>query len=95
MLNQKKLNNHPLKNEWVRNEDLIIPESMAQGFGFIGMLEKQAHSGLRNFFLACLWSQKTSQTWLLLNPRSLERLLTESRDTGRIALLFILIGIRG
>ncbi len=34
----------------LRNEDLIIPESMAQGFGFIGVLEKQAHSGLRNCF---------------------------------------------
>ncbi len=45
---------------------------MAQGFGFIGVLEKQAHSaGYATVFLACLWSQKTSQTWVLLNPRSL------------------------
>jgi len=36
----------------LRNEDLIIPESMAQGFGFIGVLGKQAHSGLRNCFFS-------------------------------------------
>jgi len=44
---------------------------MAQDFGFTGVLGKQAHSGLRNFFLARLWSQKTSQTRVLLNSRSL------------------------
>ncbi len=31
-----------------RSEDLIIPESMAQGFGFTVVLGKQAHSWLRN-----------------------------------------------
>jgi len=34
----------------VRNEGLIIPESMAQDFGFTGALGKQAHSRLRNWF---------------------------------------------
>ena len=34
----------------LRSEDLIIPESMAQDFGFTGVLEKQAHSRLRNYF---------------------------------------------
>ena len=34
----------------LRNEDLIIPESMAQYFGFTGVLGKQAHSWLRNWF---------------------------------------------
>ena len=33
-----------------RNEDLIILESMAQDFGFTVVLEKQAHSRLRNCF---------------------------------------------
>jgi len=34
----------------LRDEDLIIPESMTQDFGFTGMLGKQAHSRLRNCF---------------------------------------------
>ena len=34
----------------LRNEGLIIPESMAQDFGFTGVLGKQAHSRLRNWF---------------------------------------------
>jgi len=34
----------------LRSENLIIPESMAQGFGFTGVLGKQAHSRLRNCF---------------------------------------------
>ena len=34
----------------LRNEDLIIPGSMTQDFGFTGMLGKQAHSKLRNCF---------------------------------------------
>lgn len=54
-----------------RSEDLIIPESMAQDFGFTVMLEKQAHSGLRCVFVVRLWGQKTSQTRVLLNFRSL------------------------
>ncbi len=33
-----------------RNEGLIIPERMAQDFGFTGVLGKQAHSRLRNWF---------------------------------------------
>ena len=45
---------------------------MAQDFGFTGVLGKQAHSkGYATVFLARLWSQKTSQTRVLLNPRSL------------------------
>ena len=34
----------------LRNEGLIRPESMAQYFGFTGVLGKQAHSRLRNWF---------------------------------------------
>ena len=34
----------------VRNEDLIISESMAQNFCFTDVLGKQAHSRLRNCF---------------------------------------------
>ena len=34
----------------LRNEDLIIPESMAQNFGCTVMLGKQVHSKLRNCF---------------------------------------------
>ena len=34
----------------LRSESLIIPESMAQDFGFTGVLVKQAHSRLRNCF---------------------------------------------
>ena len=34
----------------VLSEGLIIPESMAQDFGFTVVLEKQAHSRLRNCF---------------------------------------------
>ena len=37
-------------NKPFRNEDLIIPESMAQDFGCTVMLGKQAHSRLRNCF---------------------------------------------
>ena len=33
-----------------RDEDLIIPESMAQVFCFTAVLETQAHSRLRNCF---------------------------------------------
>ena len=36
--------------EFLRSEDLIIPESMAQDFGFTDVLGKQAHSRLRNCF---------------------------------------------
>jgi len=34
----------------LRSEDLIIPESMVQDFGFTGVLGKQAHNRLRNCF---------------------------------------------
>jgi len=34
----------------LRDEDLIIPKSMAQGFDFTVVLETQAHSRLRNCF---------------------------------------------
>ncbi|NOQ16616.1 MAG: hypothetical protein GQ581_06115 [Methyloprofundus sp.] len=34
----------------LRNEDLIIPESMAQDFGCTAVLETQEHSRLRNCF---------------------------------------------
>ena len=34
----------------IRSEGLIIPESMAQSFGFTGVLGKQMHSRLRNWF---------------------------------------------
>ena len=34
----------------LRSEDLIIPESMAQDFGFTVVLGKQTHSRLRNCF---------------------------------------------
>ncbi len=34
----------------LRNENLIIPESMTQDFGCIVVLEIQAHSRLRNCF---------------------------------------------
>jgi len=54
----------------LRNEGLIIPENMAQDFGFTGVLGKLVHSGLRKVFLVRLWSQKTSQTRVLLNSRS-------------------------
>jgi len=37
-------------NNFLRNEGLIIPESMAQDFGFTGVLGKQAHSRLHNWF---------------------------------------------
>ena len=59
----------------VRSKDLIIPESMAQEFGFTVVLGKQAHSWLRCVFVVRLWSQKTSQTRVLLNSRSLETVL--------------------
>ena len=36
--------------EFLRSEDLIIPASMAQDFGFIVVQGKQAHSRLRNCF---------------------------------------------
>ena len=36
----------------IRGEDLIIPESMPQDFGFTVMLEIQAHSWLRNCFFS-------------------------------------------
>ena len=48
------------------NENLIIPEMLAQYFGFTGVLEKQARSYETNFLVRC-WSQKTSQTQALLN----------------------------
>jgi len=34
----------------MRDEDLIIPECMTQGFSFTGVLGKQANSQLRNCF---------------------------------------------
>ena len=49
----------------------MIPESMTQDFGFTVVLGKQAHSWLRCVFVVRLWSQKTSQTRVLLNSRSL------------------------
>jgi len=39
---------HKGKALW--NENLIIPERLAQDFGFTGVLGKQAHSRLRNCF---------------------------------------------
>ena len=34
----------------LRSEDLVIPESMTQDFGFTAAQGKQAHSRLRNYF---------------------------------------------
>jgi len=42
----------------LRNESLIIPESMAQNFGFTGVLGKQAHSRLRNCFSSAAVTSK-------------------------------------
>jgi len=44
------ISENEIRNKRLRGESLIIPESMAQDFGFTGVLGKQAHSGLRNWF---------------------------------------------
>ena len=43
---------------FLRSEDLIIPESMAQDFGFTGVLGKQEHSRLRNNFSSASMESK-------------------------------------
>ncbi len=50
-----------LSNNTVRNEDLIIPESMAQDFGCTVVLETQAHSWLRNYLCNAEDKKKTSK----------------------------------
>ena len=59
-----------------RSEDLIISESMTQGFGITGVLGKQAHSRLRNcFYSATVASKDKSDSGIiessLLNPRKI------------------------
>jgi len=44
---------------------------MAQDFDFTVMLGKQTQVGYATVILVRLWSQKTSQTQVLLNSRSL------------------------
>ncbi len=42
----------------LRSEGLIIPESMAQDFGFMAVLGKRAHSQLRNCFSSAVVESK-------------------------------------
>ncbi len=65
------LNNNRVTIEYavlleLRSEEFIIPESITQYFGFTGVLGKQAHSRLRNYFYNTEDGQKDKQDgWVI------------------------------
>jgi len=73
----------------LRSVDLIIPESMAQDFGFTVVLGKQAHSRLRNYFSrAAVESKDKSDSGIIeFSFLSLDHLIKQQQLENNLQLL--------